>query len=97
MIIYDHKKIYTVQINDVVYNTNIWYYKKTGQQFEATLEAKELSNTRRIEMKFRQVVFKVDDLHIIHPIDCKVISERMELSTEPVVQKVRDYKKQDAA
>lgn len=48
-----------------------WYAKKGGQQFEAQLIIREGYNTKA----GMQIFFKIDDLRVIKPSSCKVISE----------------------
>lgn len=69
------KKIYTIQITDCIGHPNIWYAERIKQEVEAEL---------RVRPGTLEAVFWVTMSQYVYPIDCKVVSERLEeIYTKP--------------
>jgi hypothetical protein len=63
------KKIYSIQITDCIGRPKIWYADKINRRFDAELRHRPGTG---------EAVFWVTMSQYVHPIDCKIISERLE-------------------
>ena len=63
------KKTYVIKITNCKGKPNIWYARQIGREYEADLKVKPGSTV---------VVFSVTMSQYVYPIDCIVVSERLE-------------------
>lgn len=62
------KKVYTIKITNCLGRPGIWYADRIGHEMEAELKSRPGTG---------DAVFSVTMSQFVHPIDCKVISERL--------------------
>lgn len=65
-------KVYTIEITAA--SKKDWYYSRIGNTYDAVLDFKYYSDHRHTGC----VVFRIDAIHHIFPVHCKIVSERIE-------------------